>query len=121
MPMPKHSKSPQQKKRLSLQKDRRNGYGENAKASRKNIPKSKALSHRKVRHAANTQTKLLDGMPDDKAAVTQSTITTARLQKGAWKKSPDRPLGAIVAGKLKTRAATVGAKKRRRAARLVIK
>lgn len=45
-------KSPQEKKRLSLKKDRRNTYGENDKASRKNIPRSKAKSHRAVRHTA---------------------------------------------------------------------
>jgi hypothetical protein len=116
--MTKPPKSPQQKKRLSLQKDRRNSYGENAKASRKNIPLSKAISHRKVRHAANLQTKGVTGMSEERADEVQSTLTKSRLQKGAWKKSPDMPLGTIVAGKLKTRVATVGAKTRRRSARL---
>ena len=115
--MVKTPKSPQEKKRLSLQKDRRNAYGENAKSSRKNIPRSKAISHRKVRHAAKSQTDKLAGLPEDRADVTQSTLTKAHLQKGPWKKTPDMALGGIVAGKLKTRVATVGAKKRRRSAR----
>ncbi len=117
--MAKTPKSPQEKKRLSLLKDRRNSYGENAKSSRKNIPLSKALSHRKVRHNANVQTQLLTGLSEERADVALSTITKARLQKGKWKKSPDKPLGVIVEGKLKSRAATVGDKKRRRAARLM--
>jgi hypothetical protein len=32
-------KNPEEKKRLSLKHDRRNVYGENAKASRKGIPR----------------------------------------------------------------------------------
>jgi hypothetical protein len=115
--MTKTPKSPQDKKRLSLAKDRRNSYGENAKSSRKNIPRSKAISRRKVRHAAKAQTNTLAGLSEEHSGVVQSTLTKARLQKGPWKKCPDRPLGAVVADKLKTRAATVGAKKRRRAKR----
>ena len=42
-------KTPQQKKRLSYEHDRRNSYGENQKSSRKNIPKSKQRSHQEER------------------------------------------------------------------------
>ncbi len=115
--MPRTPKTPQQKKRLSLKKDRRNTYGENAKSSRKNIPKSKALSHRKVRNTARQQLNQLDPARELEAETIESTIATPRLQKGRWRKSPDTPLGKVVAGKLKTRRATVGAKKKRRAAR----
>ena len=117
-PMTKTPKSPQQKKRLSLLKDRRNSYGENAKSSRKNIPLSKAISHRKVRHFANSQTQLLTSLPEAESDVAESTIAKPRLQKGTWKKSPDKPLGEIFKGKLATREATAGAKKKRRAKRL---
>ncbi|MFD9407178.1 hypothetical protein ACFWBN_09205 [Streptomyces sp. NPDC059989] len=34
-------RSPQEKKRLSYLKDRRNVYGENQKSSRRNIPRSR--------------------------------------------------------------------------------
>ena len=44
-------KSPQDKKNASLERDRRNTYGENAKSSRKNIPQSKQLSHQAERRA----------------------------------------------------------------------
>lgn len=44
-------KTPQEKKSLSYQKDRRNTYGENSKASRKDIPLSKALAIRAERHS----------------------------------------------------------------------
>ncbi|MGC2617441.1 MAG: hypothetical protein WA414_00280 [Acidobacteriaceae bacterium] len=45
-------KSPQEKKTASLDLDRRNAYGENAKASRKGIPRSKKRSHSAERQAA---------------------------------------------------------------------
>jgi hypothetical protein len=44
-------KTPQQKKRLSYDHDRRNSYGENQKSSRKNIPKSKQRSHQEERRS----------------------------------------------------------------------
>jgi hypothetical protein len=50
--MPKEL-SPQQKKALSYERDRRNAYGQNAKASRAAIPKRKASARRAYRHAAN--------------------------------------------------------------------
>lgn len=115
--MPRTPKTPQQKKRLTLKKDRRNTYGENAKSSRKNIPKSKTLSHRKVRSVAQQQLMRLDPARELEAETIESTIATPRLQKGKWQKSPDTPLGQVVSGKLKTRTATVGAKKKRRALR----
>jgi hypothetical protein len=118
--MPNAPKTPQQKKRLSLLKDRRNTYGENAKSSRKNIPKSKSLSHRKVRNAARQQLDKLDPVRELEAETIGSTLVTPRLQKGRWQKSPDTPLGHVVADKLRTRVATRGAKKKRRTARLAV-
>ena len=113
--MPRAPKTPQQKKRLSLQKDRRNTYGENAKSSRKSIPKSKALSHRKVRHAAKDAIDHLVGSSETLAEVLESTHKMPRLNKGRWRKSPDTALGKVVAGKLASRKATIGARQRRRA------
>jgi hypothetical protein len=54
-------KDPQEKKNLSLARDRRNTYGENAKASRKNIPASKQRSHQTERHAAKAPLQQLRG------------------------------------------------------------
>ena len=113
--MPRRPKSPQEKKRLSLQKDRRNTYGENAKSSRKNIPKSKALSHRKVRHAAKDAIGHLVKSSGAKAEIMESTLTKPRLQKGRWHKSPDTPLGLVVKRKITWRKKPVGARQRRQA------
>jgi len=46
-------KSPIEKKRLSLARDRRNVFGESPHAARKSIPKRKAMEHQRERHAAN--------------------------------------------------------------------
>jgi hypothetical protein len=45
--------TPQEKKRLSYERDRRNTYGENDKSSRKNIPRGKRLASRAARRSAS--------------------------------------------------------------------
>jgi hypothetical protein len=45
----RRKKTPQEKKRLSYLKDRRDEYGENDKSSRKNLPRSKAFARRSNR------------------------------------------------------------------------
>jgi hypothetical protein len=99
----KAKRGPQEKKQLSLKKDRRNGYGENAKSSRKNIPLFKAISHRKVRNAAAQDSRLFDRLTEDEVESRSSILVTRRLQKGRWKKSADTSLQKIIIGKLKRR------------------
>ncbi len=62
-------KSPQQKKKVSLELDRRNIYGENDKASRKGIRKGKQRSHMEERRTAKTPLLAVKGVPDDDTAV----------------------------------------------------
>jgi len=88
--------TPQEKKRLSYAKDRRNTYGENSKASRKGIPLSKAKSIRADRHAQDNllgAATTADG-PDEFADVELQVRTVGPRQ---WKKSPDKPLGEVLA------------------------
>jgi hypothetical protein len=87
---PKRPRSPQEKKALSLQKDRRNRYGENDKASRKAIPAAKARSHRIVRRADK------QALADGEDAL--ETVALVRC-KPHWRKVPDVPLGEVIAGK----------------------
>lgn len=110
--MPKQAKSPQEKKRLSLQRDRRNTYGENDKASRKNIPRSKAISHRAVRRTAKMQTEQVAGRDDSRSEVAASTITKRHLQKGEWQKGADQPLGKVIQDQLNARKRRDGRKSR---------
>lgn len=85
-------KTPQEKKRLSLKKDRRNTYGENNKSSRTGIPLRKAKAHRRNRHR---QDNLLHTLPD--ASNEDALVALENEIKGQapnpWKKYPDTPLG----------------------------
>ena len=101
-------KSPQEKKRLSLELDRRNTYGENDKSSRKNIPLAKAKSHRDSRRTVGQ--KLAEALHHPTVEATDTAdanvLSTARKKKvGAFKKWPDGPLGGSVAKKLAQRKA----------------
>lgn len=86
--------TPQQKKKLSLEKDRRNTYGENDKASRKSIPLQKAKANRSVRSK-------------DKAALRRDEETADavldKALKQRWRKAPDGKLGDVVASQLDER------------------
>jgi hypothetical protein len=92
--------TPQQKKRLSYAKDRRNTYGENSKSSRKNIPLSKALDIRSERHAQDSALAKAVAAPniDQLDAAENTTRATKQRQ---WRKSPDEPLGQVLVSKSK--------------------
>jgi hypothetical protein len=99
-------KTPQDKKRLSYEHDRRNTYGENQKSSRKNIPRSKQLSHQDERRAVRQALIPAQGdVRDEVADEAQSDVLrTGRIKKlSAFRKSPDRPLGEVVARRLRRR------------------
>jgi hypothetical protein len=90
-------KTPQDKKRLSLDRDGRNAYGENAKSSRKNIPLSKQLSHQATRKAANQATLevlKLSGEEQTADAEVDLRATVLEMERKAFRKWPDAPLGA---------------------------
>jgi hypothetical protein len=95
-------KTPQEKKRLSLQKDRRNVYGEAPHASRKNVPLRKKLRNRANRHR---QESLLPAGPlhfdvDDADAIKSSMLTKAPQ---AWEKYRDAPLAEVIQRKQSNR------------------
>jgi len=94
-------KSPLEKKRLSLELDRRNSYRENAKASRKNIPRSKARSHRDERRSVAQALSGAVAAPTEALDVVDAQArSTARKKKvNAFKKSPDQPLQTIIVKK----------------------
>lgn len=76
-------KTPQQKKQLSYEHDRRNTHGENQKSSRKNIPRSKQRSHQDERRSVRQTLIAAQGVPaDDVVDETQSQA----LKKGRIKK-----------------------------------
>ncbi len=79
--------TPRQKKDLSLQKDRRNDYGENDKASRKAVPRFKRAGLRSARHA--------DKVHVEQDLETMDALLHGKL-KGRKRKVADAPLGRIV-------------------------
>lgn len=101
--MTREPKTPPEKKRLSLERDRRNVYGENDKGSRKNIPRSKALSHRAVRRKSAELERTWDRLEPDEADVKELGAVTAREQKGRFRKEPDAALGLVIKRKLTRR------------------
>jgi len=89
-------KNPKDKKRLSLEKDCRNVYGENPAASRKGIAKGKQRQHQNERRSAAQELATLRAKSDDELAAdaelkAKVAITVSRMH--GFKKKPDMPLG----------------------------
>ena len=100
-------KTPHEKKRQSYEHDRRNTYGENQKSSRKNIPRSKQLSHQDERRSVRQVLIATQGdVANEVADEAQSQVLgKGRMKKlRAFRKSPDRPLGEVVKRRLSRRA-----------------
>ena len=105
-------KTPQQKKRLSYEHDRRNTYGENQKSSRKNIPNSKQRSHQDERRSVRqTLIAAEGGIAEDVVdeAQSQALRTGPDKKLTAFRKSPDRALGEVVERRLRRRRAEASA------------
>jgi hypothetical protein len=101
--MKKPARTPQQKKRLSYAKDRRNAYGENSKSSRKNIPRSKALDVRRQRHEQDQALRSVRvaGSEDQQVAAELGVLTAKPRQ---WVKQPDVSLAEHLVRKARRRA-----------------
>jgi HTH-type transcriptional regulator/antitoxin HigA len=95
----RRTRSPQEKKDLSLHRDRRNTYGENAKSSRKNIPLGKRLSQRAERHAADAPLRrVVGGVEEDVAVEAELVSRTKGIKKDRLRfaKRRDKPLGQVL-------------------------
>jgi hypothetical protein len=88
-------KSPQEKKRLSLEKDRRNAFGESDKASRKAIPRRKAGVNRANRRLDSTSLAAAVGTPVDEVDEAIEQRLLGRRRK-VWRKWPDQRLGKVL-------------------------
>jgi hypothetical protein len=106
-------KTPQEKKALAYEHDRRNRFGQNAKASRKAIPLRKAKTKRADRKSANqilsTAPKTIDLLADD---APENKI--AGIQKKRWRKVPDVSLRDAIQAKNNWRMMRYGRKKGKR-------
>jgi len=90
---------PREKKRLSLERDCRNVYGENPAASRKGISKGKQRQHMNERRSAAQELAQCDGpLDEDLASEVErgAKVAVASSRKYGFKKSPDLPLGEFL-------------------------
>ena len=87
----------------SLERDRRNVYGQNDKASRKAIPRRKADARRSYRHAARQEIHEALGAVGDGLDAVESRV--AAVARKSWRKSPDCPLGQVIKWDLERRRA----------------
>ena len=88
-------KTPQQKKRESYAKDRRNTYDANAKASRKSIPRRKSLDSRARRRLLRQALAEGRGARDPERVDSAQAREKLKRRKG-FKKLPDTPLGKVL-------------------------
>jgi len=107
-------RSPQEKKALSLEKDRRNAYRANDKASRKSIPLRKAKENRRNRHKNNQALAAIEQLDDGSAAVVESSARQDIHRAGGWKKGGDQALADHISSQLLRRDRRVGRKASKR-------
>ncbi|MFC3499979.1 hypothetical protein ACFOOK_03205 [Micromonospora krabiensis] len=95
-------RTPQEKKQLSYEHDRRNNYGENDKASRKSIRRNKRYPNRSNRHHDRQVLDAAAGsMNEHVAEAVEQTLYVKRRRR--WRKWPDIPLGVHVEAALERR------------------
>ena len=95
-------KSPREKKQLSLARDRRNRYGENSQASRKGIRRGKQRRHMDERRSVAEVLGQLKGQVDDDEATELELQAKTRItgsKRRGFRKTPDTPLGVVLAAK----------------------
>ena len=95
--------TPQEKKALSYERDRRNTYGNSPQAARKAIPLRKALRNRANRHLQNQQLRYSGPAPAESLADEFESLMYRRAPR-VWRKDADSPLGEVIAGKVEWRA-----------------
>lgn len=110
----KRPKTPQEKKALSLEKDRGGYFFNNQKAARKAVPLRKALESRRTRHENNQALSQVERVPQEIADLVESSNRHNSARKGGWRKGTSEPLGAVIKRALENRAARVSRKLRSR-------
>lgn len=93
------TRTPQEKKKLSLQRDRRNVYGASTNGIRVGIPRSKQRSKQAERRAANQPLVAASNQLDEQAMLdVQDAAIASGIQKRrkGFRKRPDAPLGEVL-------------------------
>ena len=92
-------KTQQEKKALSLKRDRRNVYGESTKGTRVGIPRSKQQSKQAERRVSKQPLLAVTGSVDEKSALTaqDESIAAGTLKRlKGFRKMPDLSLGEVL-------------------------
>lgn len=93
-----HKKTPQEKKRLSYLKDRRNTYGESDKGSRKTIRKNKRFDMRAERRRQDNRLRTSTTAQNvDQLTAAEMRVKSALPRR--WRKNADAPLGIFQIGR----------------------
>ena len=95
-------KTPQEKKQLSYEKDRRNCYGESPHGARKSIPKRKRLRNQANRKYQEQQLAITSLKLDDDLAEQIESRIHQKAPK-VWSKVADAPLKKIIEHKQQRR------------------
>lgn len=96
--MIRRSRSPGEKKQLSYERDRRNSYGENPKASVRGIRRRRAWRSRCYRHATRICVAMLA------RGAEEARFEPRGVRGPSWRKQPDMPLGQLLKVKQERRA-----------------
>ena len=102
-------KEPAEKKRLRLERERCNRYGENSKASRKNIPRRKQQRHMDERRRATELLRYLTGQVQEDEATDIELLVKNSIVDGrrrGFKKTLDTPLKVVLATRKAKRRST---------------
>ncbi|HYW08867.1 MAG TPA: hypothetical protein VE913_18030 [Longimicrobium sp.] len=91
--------TPQEKKRLSYLKDRRNTYGENSKSSRRNIARRKRIRSRTERRVGREGFIAIAGEIDEER-IDIADVRMKKKRRSGWQKWPDEPLVVVLERKL---------------------
>ena len=100
---PMRRQTPQQKKANSYSRDCRYRYGNNHKAARGACKLARARTNRAARLKLRAQLRSITGPTDAEHDAVQ-TERAETVKRRRWRKTPDRPLGVVVAAKLLRRA-----------------
>jgi hypothetical protein len=98
-------KNPKEKKRLSLERDCRNVYGENPAASRKGA-KGKQRQHQNERRSAAQALAVLKGRSDEdfaKDVELKAKVAATVSRRYGFRKTPDLPLGKFLERRKQTK------------------
>lgn len=108
-------KTPQEKKQLSYNKDRRNVYGERGANSRFAIRKSKRLIEQRGRHEQNQLLRSVIGAADEEQVIAvENAVLSSPAARKRFYKMPDASLGEVVDSQLEYREFKgMGVKKKR--------